>query len=134
MGSIQSIAINDFCAKEVKMVMQKSVLLPRLLTGSYWLCHKKHKGKLNAVEIRSLSSNCGKTGKNRIKNEQILNGCAMNAKVSDWNEVCWDDIERINENENAINMSESTERKKTKKPWQDRNDEILKNTEVFIVI
>lgn len=58
----------------------------------------------------------------------------MDAKVSDWYEVCWDEIERINENQNAINMSESTEKKKTKKSWQDRDGEILKNTEVFIII
>ncbi|CAK1596166.1 unnamed protein product [Parnassius mnemosyne] len=73
-GALTALVKRQGVAKSARLAIHNAVLVPTLLYGSEtWVCQKKHKSKLNAVEMRSLRKMCGVTMADRKRNEEIRN-------------------------------------------------------------
>ncbi|CAG4954309.1 unnamed protein product [Parnassius apollo] len=73
-GALNALVKRQGMVKSARLAIHNAVLVPTLLYGSEtWVCQKKHKSKLNVVEMRSIRKMCGVTLADRKRNEEIRN-------------------------------------------------------------
>jgi hypothetical protein len=87
-GNIVNGALHDFMgsrvvSKKAQRSVHSGVLLPTLIYGSEsWVWQKKHTSRVNAVEMRALSSMIGVKLSGRVRNEVIREECGVKEDVT----------------------------------------------------
>src|SRR5215468_3024833 len=139
-GSMWAVNQSEQLSMEAKKAVYNSVVVPTVLYGSKtWVCQNKYVSKINAVGMRYLRSACGKTRRDKIKNEWIRNECGIKATLNDVYErstLRWfGHVERMSNKRLTKRVyKEKVDGKlgkgRPKKRWLDGVNGIIKNREI----
>ena len=139
-GSMWAVNQSEQLSMEAKKAVYNSVVVPTVLYGSEtWVCQNKHVSKINAVGMRYLRSACGKTRRDKMKNEWIRNECGIKATLNDVYErstLRWfGHVERMSNKRLTKRVYEGKVdgklgKGRPKKRWLDGVNGIIKNREI----
>ena len=81
-GALYAFMNSQKVSQKARLAVHRGVLVPTLMYGSEsWVWQKKHKSKINAVEMRALRSMCGLKLCDRVKNSVIREKCGVKEDV-----------------------------------------------------
>jgi hypothetical protein len=81
-GTLHAFIDSRLASKNAQLAARKGVLLPALMYESEsWVSQKKHTSRLNAVEMRALSSMIDVKLSDRVRNEGIREECGVKEDV-----------------------------------------------------
>ena len=81
-GALHTFMNSQKVSQKARLAVHRGVLVPTLIYGSEsWVWQKKHKSKINAVEMRALRSMSGIKLSDRVNNSIIREQCGVKEDV-----------------------------------------------------